>query len=125
VLRRTEGGRDSNREPFPIPDDVYAKIRAERARPLLALVVWWVETANDPSLLAIAHAIAVAFFEHCAGWRFILVHPRNPRAVRVPGVFAAGDVADPIRQAVTAAGTGCKAALDAQRWLEERRREVG
>ena len=82
------------------------------------------EIAVEGIFIAIGHTPNTAIFDGQLGMQngYIKVHSGlsgNATATSVPGVFAAGDVADHIyRQAITSAGTGCMAALDAEKYLD-------
>ncbi len=75
----------------------------------------------DGVFMGIGHTPNTSLFEGQLDLEDGYVVVREPRTdTSVPGVFAAGDVTDTIyRQAVTAAGQGCKAAIDAERLLED------
>ena len=74
----------------------------------------------DGAFVAIGHAPSTELFKDklpVDAGGYLVVEPGTPKTA-IPGVFACGDVMDhTYRQAVTAAGTGCMAALDAERFL--------
>ena len=78
------------------------------------------DLAADGIFIAIGHSPATELFVGQLPFKqggYLITEPRST-ATAIAGVFAAGDVTDDIyRQAVTAAGLGCMAALEAERWL--------
>ncbi len=81
------------------------------------------ELECDGFFVAIGHKPSTSLFHdqlHLDESGYIVPEGANQTRTNVPGVFVAGDVFDHrYRQAITAAGSGCKAAIDAEKWLEE------
>ena len=100
-------------------DPSQGKVTAVRLRNLKTGARW--ETPVDGFFVAIGHEPNTAIFRGQIALHdnnYVKVEPGTTKT-SVPGVFAAGDVQDfTYRQAVTAAGSGCMAALEAERYLE-------
>ena len=81
------------------------------------------DMAVEGIFIAIGHSPATELFKDQLPFKqggYLITEPRST-ATAIEGVYAAGDVTDDIyRQAVTAAGMGCMAALEAERWLHTR-----
>ncbi len=138
--------RDTLRAEKIMQDKLFAKIQAGKIEPVWHHVVdevvgneagvtgLRVRSVQDDSIreipvqgffVAIGHTPNTALFEGQLAMSngYITVQSGiegNATATSVAGVFAAGDVADQhYRQAITSAGSGCMAALDAERWLDK------
>lgn len=111
----------------PVWNSVVQEVLGDDERGLTGVRVKHVHNGQEQTIpatglfIAIGHTPNTAFLNNqlqLDSKGFIVLSEPFRTATSVEGVFAAGDVADPIyKQAITAAGMGCKAALDAERWL--------
>lgn len=120
----------SNPKVKPVWNSVVQEVLGDDERGVTGVIVKNLQTGDQRQLDATGMFVAIG---HTPNTRFLADQVKtDPRGyillpdpfrtvTSVEGVFAAGDVADPVyRQAITAAGMGCKAALDAERWLAEK-----
>jgi thioredoxin reductase (NADPH) len=111
----------------PVWHSVVEEVVGDDERGMTAAIVKNIQTGQQSRLeapgmfLAIGHTPNTTFLKgrvELDDKGFIVLKDPSRTTTSVEGLFAAGDVADPIyKQAITAAGMGCKAALDAERWL--------
>jgi thioredoxin reductase (NADPH) len=79
---------------------------------IIACDGFFVAIGHQPNTKVVSHLLETTHTGY-------LRHEPNSSYTTIPGLFVAGDVHDSVyRQAVTAAGAGCMAAIDAERWLE-------
>jgi thioredoxin reductase (NADPH) len=120
----------SNTKVEPLWNSVVHEVIGDEERGMTGAVIKHLHNGESRALEATGMFVAIG---HTPNTRFLAgqveLDPKGFIVLKDPfrtttsveGVFAAGDVADPIyKQAVTAAGMGCKAALDAERWLAEK-----
>jgi len=103
-------------------DEVLGETQAKAIRVLNLKTNKKIEMPMDGVFIAIGHKPNTEIFKGQLAMNDVgyLLTEGKSTYTSVPGVFAAGDVQDHIyRQAITAAGTGCMAAIDAERWLEK------
>lgn len=115
----------SNPKVEPVWNSVPTEYLTDEAGEIRAVRLKQVATGEQRELEVKCVFVAIGHTPNTAPFRGALdmdengyLLQRNGTATNIPGVFAAGDVADHVyRQAVTAAGQGCAAALDAERYL--------